>query len=105
MFRPSRSWLDMFRPTRHKLSMFRLRSNEEEHFDQVRPRKNISTKFDRIDFLTEKNFNREKQFDCVRPRINVLTDFERGVFSTDQKTISTALDAGFSRLRSVSMQE
>ena len=45
--------LDMFRPTRPKLSMS----------DYVRPRKSISTEFDRgVFFSTEKNFDRDKTF-------------------------------------------
>ena len=79
------------------------------YFDQVRPSKNISTQFDRRVFFDREEF---------RLRKNSSTEekcFDRGVFSTEKnfdrgktflffrpkKFFSTALDAGFSRLRSV----
>ena len=71
----------------YREKIVRLCSTEEKHFDRVRPRR-ISTE--------------KKNFDCVRPR---KKSFERvGPRSFfDRKKISTVFDAGFSRLRRVSM--
>ena len=59
----------------------RLSSTEEKHFAQVWPRKNISTKFDRVPsrvFFDRELCDREfkkKPFDCIRPRKDIsVTD-------------------------------
>ena len=81
----SRPRLDMFRPTRPKLSMFRLCSTEQEHFDQVRQGKSISTKFDR-----GKTFRTSSTEHFFRPRKNVALcsieekRLDRGIFSTER---------------------
>ena len=95
MFRPSlpkngtlsqsRPRLDMFRPTRPKLSMFRLCSTEQEHCDQVRQGKSISTKFDR-----GKTFRPSSTEHFFRPRKNVARcsieekRLDRGIVSTEK---------------------
>ena len=56
------------RPSPLKLSMLWLSSTKREHLYQIRPKKNISTKF-----------NRGKYLDCVKPRKNISTEWQQNV--------------------------
>ena len=99
-------------------------SIEEKHFNQVWPRKSVSTEFGREEFRPIKNvltlFDRGKTFllslteelfwpgRISNKKKNISTVFDRGKnfrprsFFYRKKNNSTAFDAGFSRLRSVS---